>query len=153
MPLILGGIVAVIVVAAVIAVLALHPFGGSGIAGTWYGSGTLTAGNGTSAGVATYLELSQNGSQVSGTGQFCVSLGSSGTATASLDVVGTLNSTDLSMTWTPTASPDSPEQVSGTFINNQITLTTISRDTAALTLRHGSQADYTSGCNGLSHAP
>jgi len=154
LPLILGGIVAVIVAAAVLAVLVLHPFGGSGIAGTWYGSGTVTVSNGTRLGVATYLDLSQNGSQVSGTGQYCVSLGSTGTATLSLNVAGMLNGTALSMTWTPTSTNtnESPTQVSGSVTNNQITLTTISGDASNLTLSHGSQSSFTSGCNALGPA-
>lgn len=148
-PLIWGGIAAVVVIALLVVFVVVHPFGSGSVTGTWYGTGTASGSSTTSYSLGTYLNLTQNGSQVSGTGELCSR--SSSVVTVSFNVTGTINGSNLDMSWAASggSSGSSAVRVTGTLSNNQLILSSNDNGSYHSTLQQGDHNAFSSACNAL----
>jgi len=121
--------------------------GTADVSGTWYGQGTTGAQGGPSRPIVTFLDLTQNGSQLSGTGENCDVI-NSGYGQFPFDVTGTINGSVGAITWTP-ADPslvvrDIVVQVSG----GQLTLSyNGSIGLYGSTLQRGAHSSYLALCH------
>jgi hypothetical protein len=126
------------------------------VQGTWAGSVTYTVSDTSNSSTQSlqyglYLDLAQNGSQVSGSGEICGRSGGS-IQTQDFTVTGSQGSgSSYSMTWTANNSPLNVQAaVSGSSmtVNYQATQGTATA-TLSGSIHSGSQSDFQNICNTL----
>lgn len=149
-------IAAVVVVLVVVGVFVLRNLNGVSVAGQWYGVGHFTSSDITFD-AEVFMNLSQSGTNVSGTGKLCINTSAGPAPDVPFSVTGTTNSSGATLQWGNSGSSDS----ASTFGSNNLTIDTkLSSGTMSLnasdssgtftaSLQQGSESQYTSGCSQL----